>query len=441
MYDAFWKSLSFFSAALLMHVVVSLIKNGRRPAKTKAWGVLQALFMVQPAIESYHHWSGKAMEDDDVISPVQILIAGRAIEIVLESIPEVVIQAGIAIQQPEKATPLLYSSICSSIATACVIMTDTSISYDLAGVNRQERGRRTHPHYGLIPSGKWGFRMLYLGGFFFYIGYLGTIVAAITMFMLVHSARWVALYLVAEFAVVFLILVKTGRKYFILTSSTSWSDVATSVFLWFLFYLMQQFVPLADSRLPNLFGGAWFARWITWRLVANTVVFALLANKQKDTVLWRYYGALLGAAVVGIGLVKCNVSDTHRWTLYQTRLSAKGFVMQYFYLEIKPDSLETTADGWRVYRLVKEHPSYFEPEAVLDFLLTLEIDNQIFAEDAMFGKSASREEGKTYDSWFDKILERIKFYSKMHGELVAKATTHLEVLRAELKQRKKSKGT
>ena len=217
-------------------------------------------------------------------------------------------------------------------------MTDTNVSYELAGVNRQQRGKHNHPHYGLIPTGTWGFRMLYQGGFVFHVGFLGSSVAAITTFLLEHGARWIALYLVAEFAVVYLILVKRGRKFFVLAT-----DHAVSLFFQFTFSLMQQFVPFTDSQLPSVFGGAWFARSITWRLIANPAVFALVV---KDSVLWRYYGVLLGAAVVGIGVVIYNVSDTHRWTLYQTRVSAKEYVMQYFNLEIKPDSLETTADGW-----------------------------------------------------------------------------------------------
>jgi len=44
--------------------------------------------------------------------------------------------------------------------------------------------------------------MLYLGGFVFLAGYLGTGVAAITTVMLERSARWITLYLAAEFAVV-----------------------------------------------------------------------------------------------------------------------------------------------------------------------------------------------------------------------------------------------
>jgi len=153
----------------------------------------------------------------------------------------------IAIQQPEKATPLVYSSI----AAAAAIMTDTNISYELAAMNLLERGWHSNPHYGVIPYGKWGLRMLYLGGFVFLAGYLGTSVAAITVSTLEHRARWIALYLVAEFAVVYLILVKTGRQYFPLAT-----DHVGSVFTRFISYLVMQFVPFTDLRTPSLFCGA-----------------------------------------------------------------------------------------------------------------------------------------------------------------------------------------
>ena len=76
---------------------------------------------------------------------------------------------------------------------------------------------------------------------------------------------------------------------------------------------------------------------------------------------------------------------------------------------------------------------------MLDWLPTLELNNPIFAEDAKFTKSAGEEAGKTYESWFDKALERIKFYSKTHKLLVTNATAHLEDLRAELIQRSESR--
>ena len=112
--------------------------------------------------------------------------------------------------------------------------------------------------------------------------------------------------------------------------------------------------------------------------------------------------------------------------------------MRNFNSEIEPPSLETSADGIRVEWIAYMYPSYLEPQVVLDCLRTLELNNPIFAEDAKFGKSAGKEAGKTYDSWFSKVLERIKFYSKTHGESVVKATVHLGALRAELIQRNES---
>ena len=50
-FDAFQESMSFFCLALLFHVLLSLFENQRRSAKAKAVGVLQAVFMLQPAIE------------------------------------------------------------------------------------------------------------------------------------------------------------------------------------------------------------------------------------------------------------------------------------------------------------------------------------------------------------------------------------------------------
>jgi len=429
-YGAFKKSLFFFCLALMCHVLLSVIKNARRPLKAKVKGALEALFMLQPAIESFNHWSGKPMDDDAIMTPVQILVGGRAIEIIFESLPEAIIQTGIAIEQPENASSLLYFSICSSIIAAAAIMTDTNIGYELAGMNSQERGRQSHPIRGLIPDGTAGLRMLYLGGVVFLAGYLGTNVVAITAFMLKHSSRWVLLYLAVEFAAVFLILVRTGRMYFDLSHG-----LADSFVQWFILYLMMQFVPFTNLRVPMVFGGAWFSRWIAWRLIANTAVFALVV---KDNALWTYFGALLGAVVVGSGVVVYNVTDTHRWTLYQTRLSAKDHMMQCFNNQIEPESLETTLDGHRADSFVTTHPSYFDHQPVLNWLLSLEIDNALFAEGTKFGKTAGSESGKSYESWFGKVLTKIKFYNEREEKLVAKATAHIEVMRGELKQRSES---
>jgi len=276
-FGAFKKSLFFFCLVLMCHVLLSVIKNGRRPLKAKVKGTLEVLFVLQPAIESFNHWSGKPMDDDAIMTPVQTLVCGRAFEIVFERLPEAIIQTGIAIEQPENASSLLYFSICSSIIAAAAIMTDTNIVYELAGMNRQERGRQSNPYHGLIPDGTAGLRMLYLGCCVFLAGYLGTNVVTITAFMLEHSSRWVLLYLAVEFAAVYLILVRTGRNYFDLSYG-----LAGSFIQWCTLYLMMQFVPFTNLRIPVVFGGAWFSRWIVWRLLLRPPSSAQLAALARD---------------------------------------------------------------------------------------------------------------------------------------------------------------
>ena len=82
-------------------------------------------------------------------------------------------------------------------------------------------------------------------------GYVGTGVAMLTVG---HSSRWLALYLAAEFAVLYLILVKTGQQYFVFSNGH-----ATSVFIQY--GLMMQFVPWIKLRATGIFGGALFAGW------------------------------------------------------------------------------------------------------------------------------------------------------------------------------------
>ena len=63
----------------------------------------------------------------------------------------------------------------------------------------------------------------------------------------------------------------------------------------------------------------------------------------------------------------------------------------------------------------------------------------LFTYDAKFRKSARGEAGKTYESWFEKLLERIKFNSKKHKLLVTSATAHFGELRAQLAARNESR--
>jgi len=98
--------------------------------------------------------------------------------------------------------------------------------------------------------------------------------------------------------------------------------------------------------------------------------------------MWTYFGATLGAAVVGIGAVVYIVPDSHRHTLYKNSFKgAKDVTMNLFSSEIKSSTLDTTKDEYRIDWFITIHLSYYEPKPVLDWLLALETDNEIFTDD------------------------------------------------------------
>ena len=110
--------------------MIALFKHSKRGRKAQLQGSLQALLLLTPAIESYDYWRGRETTDDDIFDPVLFLVACRAVELVLESVPESVIQTAILLQTPpEDVAPLQVISIAASILAAGVIMTETCVTH------------------------------------------------------------------------------------------------------------------------------------------------------------------------------------------------------------------------------------------------------------------------------------------------------------------------
>jgi hypothetical protein len=128
--DAFGQSIGILSFAIFFHIVLALLKHSKRRRKAQLQGALQALLLLTPAIESYDYWRGREQTDDDIFDPVLFLVACRAVELVLESVPESVIQTAILFQTPpEDVAPLQVISIAASILAAGVIMTETCVTH------------------------------------------------------------------------------------------------------------------------------------------------------------------------------------------------------------------------------------------------------------------------------------------------------------------------
>jgi hypothetical protein len=86
-----------------------LVKNAKRGPAEKIKGVLYALLLLSPAIETFSYWRGDEKSEIDVVDPVLILVVSRAIEMVIESFPEAAIQLAILFKTEEVETLMIFS--------------------------------------------------------------------------------------------------------------------------------------------------------------------------------------------------------------------------------------------------------------------------------------------------------------------------------------------
>ena len=94
----------------------------------------------------------------------------RGTELLLESLPESVLQLTI-FMTTENPTSLQKFSILSSVVASAFTMADTSVSSEQANMNAQRRGPYTNPVYGLVRNSTRGLLALYSSQFHFLAGY------------------------------------------------------------------------------------------------------------------------------------------------------------------------------------------------------------------------------------------------------------------------------
>jgi hypothetical protein len=206
-----------------------------------------------------------------------------------------------------------------------------------------------------------------------------------------------------------------------------------------------------------------FSGWICWRLVSNSLAFAFAIGRWGDSdadegrasaqfMVALYTGAVLGA-VVGAVIVFCTVEKSHRWTLWQTRQTAREATMKSFLGQPLTFSCKTV-DG-REYstascdvafytsnpplttealdNVMGFHPSFLDKEAVREFLMKLSVDHPLFADDAFFPKEAGDEAGHVYSHFFEVELQHVEFYGD--PALTASVAEHFDDLKAKIEAR------
>jgi hypothetical protein len=434
-------SFAIIGLAVFLNVALNLMQNSNAAKiSTRILGVLQAMFFLTPIVESYNHWTGKEQEPNETFAPVLVLVAGRAIELVAESVPESILQLGIVLNDPDAASFTMKFSIFASLAAAGGIMTETNISYELGQMNKQVRGRTSHPEYGLIPANKLKLALLHLGFFFFHVGYLAASLLAITSCRMAGmSIAYTGIYLLIESVVYHMHLWKTGRKHAMLGDAywVSWM-------IWqCLGPTMQNFVPFMNSRKQAILGGKVFFRWILWRLSVNSVVFTAImigweegGVRASASAMVHLYCAAVGSAVVGIATIFTCVEDSHRWTLYSTRNTAKEILMEAFNGVFLTDAFQTR-DGQALDHCTTIHLSYLEKDAVRTFLLSLSAKHALFVGDNVLPEEAGGASNWTYAHLFKRLTDKIKFYKD--DALTAEIAAHFDSMTAAIAARNEAR--
>jgi hypothetical protein len=105
---------------------MSLIFNKKKGNREKIKGVVYAILQLNPIVDAWNVWKGTAMTEDDGMAPMLKYMVGRAIELVLESNPEAIIQLYI-IYHSSVIPAVAYYSIASSLVSAAFTMMDCSM--------------------------------------------------------------------------------------------------------------------------------------------------------------------------------------------------------------------------------------------------------------------------------------------------------------------------
>ena len=131
----FWSSLVILSVPLAANIWMAIHFNKTRGGKAQVMGVLAAVLHVSPVIHGMKVWKGEGATEDEA-DPYLTFLAGRIVELIFESLPELVLQLHMVYRG--KVSRTVMASLSMSVASAAFMMMDASVG--------QERGFMVSRH-------------------------------------------------------------------------------------------------------------------------------------------------------------------------------------------------------------------------------------------------------------------------------------------------------
>lgn len=450
-YVDFYQTTGILATAILLHIGLSLMKNAKRGVVTKIRGALTALFLLSPAVETFRYWRGAEKAEDDVLEPVLVLVGSRAIEMVVESLPEAAIQMKI-LYKTEVPETLMIVSIAASIVAAGYTMTDTNISFERNKMNAQSRGVGSHPAWGLIPSSKVGIAVISIGFFIFHVGYLASGVLCLTGILLSFKAVYALVILALEYVFVLCFVYwRHGHLHFPLIAHKHDLNIM-SLACWFVMGpMMGSFTPFFAGRVPGVFGGGFQFKWIVYKLALNCFVFSSAVEtfegdeeiKMSPAKAWNLMLAVTTGAAAGYLLIIASARETHRYQLYTTRETFHEHMSRCFVGDVLTDNY-TCLDEQAADNFLSMHPSTCDLSVVTGWIVSMKKTSYLFSS-KVIPKTAGDIAGWEAPKLFDALERHLAYFERFKDEetKITLATTldKLKQLRAEVKEEAKKRET
>jgi hypothetical protein len=139
--SAAYGTIAMVGLSVLLQIVVAVYQNKHRGWLTVAYEVGIVLCFLKAPVDAYRFISGQKQQQGDFVDPLAMLMIGKALEMVLEAIPALILQSAILMAIADRSMVTVVSIIFSCLAIA---YTSTTIAYDL---ETDPTKRRNNPEF------------------------------------------------------------------------------------------------------------------------------------------------------------------------------------------------------------------------------------------------------------------------------------------------------
>jgi hypothetical protein len=416
-------TLAFLIIPTTAHLVMVIIQNRKIGLTATLLGCLTATLQLNPLICAIEVWRGSNNNrrvEGAAFEPFNMFMISRIIEVVLEALPEAILQLYFLFTSKGNLSKVAIYSIASSVASSAYTMSDSNVMKERAFMKRQLKGLSTHPYIGFLPDEPLHQSFVLLGLFLFMAGYLSCGLMATTAAASVWSGTSVAAIFIAEFAL--FLAIKWHRKQLYVCVSPPKGGKALSLAFHVITYCLMDFVPFLNLRAPWDVGGIAFGGWIVFRIIGNSLVFFAAAQKfdavqdvgiaAADARL--IYFCAIGVLVLGSAIFMFMLRASHRWTLYSGSETGPEHSQWEFAAKTLVNAFETET-AQRCWCFMFYHPSYLNKDEVRSWLLGLDVSAEIFQYKEVLPDGIDEFSGTSLDAFFARCLTGYAWYGDDNG--------------------------